>query len=126
MNDILLLGSAIYNYLNTNGTIPTYFAQAPQNTNTPYCVVMLMDASDEYTFNDAGVDSIFNIKVISNRQLPLEAIQLYGTVHELIQDAPITSNDFTTLQCRRADMYLFQDDADNWNVGGMYDFDIWK
>jgi hypothetical protein len=56
--------------------------------------------------------------------MPHEGVVLYHELHDLIQDAPLTSTDFTTLQIRRESMLMYEDDLGYWNVGGLYNFDI--
>lgn len=126
MNDMLQMGSALLSYINSNGTIPFYYQKAPQNTQKPYGVIVFSNGQDDYDFNSKGVDGDYFIKIISDRQLPYEAIVLYGEVHDLIQDAPLTSNSFTLRQVRRESLVQYQDDMDFWNVGGLYNFDIWE
>jgi hypothetical protein len=126
MNDLLLMGSALYQYFNTNGTATVYYQKAPQGASVPYTVIQFMTAVDEYTFNDKGVSSDYAIKVVSDRKFPFDAIQLYGYIHSLIQDGSVSVAGYNVLRIRRESMFQYQDPQDFWNVGGIYNLDIWE
>lgn len=126
MNDILLMGSALYRHLNTLGTTTVYYQKAPQNASVPFVVIQLINATDDYTFDDKGINADYSIKVISDRNFPLEAIQLYGNTHALIQDGTVTVEGNSVLRIRRESMFQFEDPQHFWNVGGIYNFDIWQ
>lgn len=127
MNDLLLMGSALLNYLTTNGTISAYYQKAPQGTNTPYVLIQMMSARDEYSFNDGGITADYSIKVVSDRKFPLEAIQLYGNTHSLIQDGTVSVGGYNLLRIRRESIFSpYCDPQDFWNVGGIYNLDIWQ
>lgn len=126
MNDLLLMGSALYQYFNTNGTATVYYQKAPQGASVPYTVIQFMTAVDEYTFNDKGVSSDYAIKVVSDRKFPFDAIQLYGYIHSLIQDGSVSVAGYNVLRIRRESMFQYQDPQDFWNVGGIYNLDVWE
>lgn len=126
MNDLLLMGSALYQYFNTSGTATVYYQKAPQGASVPYTVIQFMTAVDEYTFNDKGVSSDYAIKVVSDRKFPFDAIQLYGYIHSLIQDGSVSVAGYNVLRIRRESMFQYQDPQDFWNVGGIYNLDIWE
>lgn len=126
MNDLLLMGSALYQYLTTNGTATIYYQKAPQGATVPYTVIQFMNAVDEYTFNDKGVSSDYAIKVVSDRKFPFDAIQLYGYIHTLVQDGSVSVAGYDLLRIRRESIFQYQDPQDFWNVGGIYNLDIWE
>lgn len=126
MNDLLLVGSALHSYLNTQGTITTYYGKAPQSATVPYCLIYFVTSNDEYTFNDYGSSGDYQLKVISNKNLPEEAIRLYGSQHELMQNASLSISGFTLHRVRRESTFCYEDSTHFWNVGGLYSIDIWK
>lgn len=126
MNDLLHLGSAIYNHINTNGTIPTYYQKVPQQTNTPYCLVHFMNGYDEYTFDDQGLKTDYVIKIVSSKNHPEEAIRLYGNIHELFQDASLSISGYDVIYNRRESLINYEDQFHHWNIGGLYNIQIWK
>ncbi len=125
-NVLLQAGSALYNYINTNGTVDTYYQKAKQKSQLPYVIVAFVSATDDYTFTDDGINADYSIRVVTKNDFPDEAITLYGQVHELIQDAPLTFDGYSLMRIRRESIYQFQDSQDYWNVGGLYNLDIWK
>ena len=126
MNELLLMGSALYNYINTLGTITTYYQKAPQSATVPFVIIQLMSATDDYSFTDQGINADYSIKVISDRNFPLHAIQLYGSTHSLIQDGTIAVEGNSVLRIRRESIFQFEDSEHFWNVGGIYNFNIWQ
>lgn len=126
MNDHLLVGSACYNHIRTNGTVTTYFHKAPQNASVPYCLVYFMTANDDYTFSDQGLNADYIVKVISNKNHPEEAIRLYGDIHELFQNADLQIPGYDVIRVRRESLLNYEDQSHFWNVGGLYNIDVWK
>ena len=78
------------------------------------------------TFNDKGLNADYVVKVISDKNFPEEGIRLYGDVHELVQDASLTIPGYSVLRVRRESILQYEDQMHFWNVGGLYNFDIWK
>lgn len=126
MNDLLNVGSAIFNHINTNGTVTTYYQKARQSATVPYCLVYFMTANDDYTFSDNGLNADYIIKVISDKNFPEEAIRLYGNIHELFQNAQLSIPGYDILRVRRESPIQYEDQSHFWNVGGLYNIDIWK
>jgi hypothetical protein len=126
MNDLLLLGSALYQKTATNGTVTTYYQKAPQDASTPYCLVQYVTATDEYTFGDRGINATYSIKVVTDHKLPFGAINLYSTVHSTVQDSVLTITGYQTLRIRRESQFQFEDPQHFWNVGGIYSLDVWQ
>lgn len=123
MNNILLNGSALYSYLNTNSTVDIYY-QKVQNATPPYCLVTLVSGNDDYTFDSEGFSADYIIKIVSNRQFPLEAIELYGDIHELVQDANLGLPGI--IKIRRESIINFEDDNNYQHVGGLYRLETWE
>lgn len=126
MNDLLHVGSALYNHIKNNGTIECYYHKAKQSASVPYCLVYFMTGNDDYTFNDNGLNADYVVKVISDKNFPEEAIRLYGDIHEFVQDASLTIPGYSVLRVRRESILQYEDQMHFWNVGGLYNFDIWK
>jgi len=126
MNNLLLMGSALYSYINTQGTITTYYQKAPQSAQPPFVIVSFVSATDDYTFDSNGMNADYFIKVVGSKVFPESTISLYGAVHDLIQDAPITITGNNLLRIRRESIMQYQDSEDFWNVGGLYNLDTWK
>jgi len=126
MNDLLHVGSALYNHIKNNGTIDCYYHKAKQSASVPYCLVYFMSANDDYTFNDKGLNVDYVVKVISDKNFPEESIRLYGDIHELVQDVSLTIPGYSVLRVRRESILQYEDQMHFWNVGGLYNFDIWK
>ena len=125
MTNFLLAGSAIFNKL-TGGTIPVFYQLAPQAQSPPFVEIVFMSGMDERTFTDKGLNTTFLVKVISDRQYPLQAIQAYGGIHDLLEDAVITFDDYNLLMIRRESIVQYQDPDRFWHVGGNYNLDIWE
>ena len=126
MNDLLHVGSALFNHIKNNGTIDCYYHKAKQSATVPYCLVYFMSANDDYTFNDKGLNADYVVKVISDKNFPEEGIRIYGDIHELVQDASLTIPGYSVLRVRRESILQFEDQMHFWNVGGLYNFDVWK
>lgn len=126
MNDLLHVGSALYNYIATNGTVTTYYQKAKQSATVPYCLVYFMNANDDYTFDSKGLNADYVIKVVSDKAFPEEAIRLYGDVHDIIQDSGFTIPNYEVIRVRRESILQYEDQSHFWNVGGLYNIDIWK
>lgn len=143
-NSFSALGSALYSRLgtvsytyNTNGTatatgtLGTYYALAPQNTNPPYVIVQMASALDDYTFGTAtnkhGESMDYIVKVISDRYGPTaQAYGIYGQVHDALQDAPLSVAGNQLLRCRRTSRIEYMDSEKYWHVGGLYRIDVWE
>lgn len=126
-NDFIAMGSALASYLGTAGTVAVWYALAPQNTQPPYCIVQRQAATDEYTFTDNGVNTLHVVKIVSNRNWPGEAYQIYTHIHEALTDAPLNvGTAFKLLRCRRSNTIEFQDPSKYWHVGGVYRIDLWE
>lgn len=126
MNELLHLGSAIFNHIKTNGTIDCYYHKAKQSATVPYCLVYFMSANDDYTFSDNGLNADYVIKVISDKNFPEESIRLYGEIHSLVQDSQLSIPGYDVLRIRRESLMQYEDQMHFWNVGGLYNFDVWK
>ena len=122
----LLIGSALLNNLTTNGTVTTYYGKAPQSATPPYCLIYFVTSNDDYTFNDNGINADYQIKVISNKNFPEEAIRLYQSQHVLTQDANLSIPGYKLMRIRRVSTFEFEDQFHYWNVGGLYNLDVWK
>lgn len=125
MTSVLSLGSAVYNTV-ASGTLPAFYHLAPQSQNPPYAEVILLSGIDDYTFDDKGFNASFLVKVISDRQFPLEAIQAYDTVHGILQDASISFTGYSVIRIRRESIVNYQDNERFWHVGGNYNFEVWE
>jgi hypothetical protein len=123
-NDIPALGSAINSVLDTAGTVNVYWALAPQGGTPPYCIFNRQAAADGYTFSSHNVTADYLVKVISNRQWPSEAAQIYSHLHAAIQDAALTVTGYTALRCRRTATLEYMDSEHYWHVGGIYRVEI--
>lgn len=124
-NDFTALGSALASHLGTAGTVPAYYALAPQGQQPPYCIIQRQAAVDEYTFTDGGVSTDYVVKVVSNRNWPGEAYQVYGHIHDAMQDAPLSVTGFQLLRCRRRSTVEYRESSGYWHVGGLYAIHIW-
>lgn len=126
-NDMMAMGSAIYNKLGGTAATPAvYYALAPQSTQPPYVIVQRLSAADEYTFTGQGVSAEYVVKVVSNRQWPSEAWAAYGTVHNTLQDASLTIPGYTALRCERSSTVEYIDPERFWHVGGIYRVEAWQ
>jgi hypothetical protein len=125
-NDFAALGSALYARLGTAGTVGVYYALAPQGGTPPYCIIQRQAGVDEYTFTDGGVSTDYVVKIVSNRQWPNEAYQVYTHIHDALQDAPLTVTGFQLLRCRRRSTIEYREPEGFWHVGGIYRIDLWR
>jgi hypothetical protein len=127
-NDFTALGSALFARLNNQGTVGVYYGLAPQGGTPPYCIIQRQAAVNEYTFGTAGggVSTDYMVKIVSNRNWPGEAYQVYTHVHNAMQDAPLTVTGFTLLRCRRQSTIEYRDTDGYWHVGGLYRLDLWE
>ena len=126
-NSFTAFASAVYTALGGTAATPAaYYGVAPQETIPPYTIFQRMTASDEYTFDGAGLGADYMIKVISDRQWPGKAYDAYGTVHTNIQNAALTITGYTALRCERQTTIEFQDDDRYWHVGGIYRVEGWE
>lgn len=107
-----------------SGTLAFYYSKAPLTVKPPFGIIDFNNGSDDYTFTDNGLESTYQIKVISDQTFPFEAASLYADVHTLIQDAPLTFSDFYLMQCRRTSPIQYQDPQGFWHIGGIYEIDI--
>lgn len=125
-NDLTAFGSAIYSKLGGTAASPAvYYALAPQGSQPPYIIVQRLSAVDEYTFTGQGVSADYVVKVVSNRQWPVEAWNAYGTVHSTLQDASLSITGFTALRCERRSTVEYIDPERYWHVGGIYRVEAW-
>lgn len=126
-NDFSAFASAVYSALGGTAATPAaYYALAPQGSTPPYCVFQRMTGSDEYTFDDGGVNADYLVKIVSNRQWPGEAYAAYGTVHSAMQGKQLTISGFTALRCERRTTVEYQDNDRFWHVGGIYRIEAWE
>jgi len=126
MTNILLAGSAIYNAADSATSLPVYFQLAPQSQNPPFVEVSFVSGMDERTFTDKGLNCIYMVKVVSDRQFPLEAIQAYDDLHSILEDSAITFNDYSLLRIRRESIIQYQDPERFWHIGGNYNLEFWE
>jgi hypothetical protein len=125
-NDFTALGSALYSKLGGTAASPAvYYALAPQGSTPPYVIVQRLNAVDEYTFSGEGVSADYVVKVISNRQWPVEAWNAYGTVHSTLQGASLSITGFSALRCERRSTVEYIDPERFWHVGGVYRVEAW-
>jgi hypothetical protein len=128
-NDLLSLGSALHTTLYAAATVPVYDTLAQQGSSPPYCVYQRQDGLDSYTFGTAtahGVSADYLVKVISNRQWPQEAREIYTHIHDIMQDGAHSVSGYQLLQSRRTSTVEYQDRERHWHVGGIYRVDIWE
>lgn len=124
MNELYNLGSALYQHLRTNGSIDIYYAKAPQQATADYALIYFVASNDDYTFTDKGQNGDYQLKVISSKNFPDFAIQMYGYLHDQLQDASLNLPNYDVLRIRRQSTFLFEDQKHFWNVGGLYSIDI--
>lgn len=122
----MALGSAIYSRLATPLGSAIYDAVAPQGGTPPYTVWQVMAATDEYTFNTDSEELEVMVKVISNQTWPGQARRVYGTVHNYMQDAPLSVTGFQVLRCRRVSRLQYTDTDSFHHVGGLYRVSLQK
>ena len=126
-NDFSAFASAVYGALGGTAANPrAYYALAPQGSTPPYTIFQRMSASDEYTFDSAGVGADYLIKVVSNRQWPGEAYAAYGSVHTAVQGKQLSMSGYTALRCERRTTIEYQDNDRFWHVGGIYRIEAWE
>lgn len=123
-NDFTAMSSALYSVLNAAATVDVYYALAPQGSTPPYTIFQRSAAVDDYTFTSAGVSADYIVKVVSNRNWPGEAMEVYGHIHSAMDDATLTISGYSHLRCRRDSSLEFRDDEGFWHVGGIYSVDI--
>src|SRR5210317_2039147 len=109
-NDFTALGSAIYTVLNAAATVNIYYALAPQGGTPPYAIFQRSAAADNYHFASGGVNADYVLKVISNRNWPSEAQEIYGHLHDAFDDSALSVSGYTYLRCRRDSSLEFRDD----------------
>jgi hypothetical protein len=120
VDSFMALGSAIYTRLAAPLGSAIYDVNAKQGGTPPYTVWQVLTTTDEYTFNTTSEELEVQLRVVSNRKWPAEAKRVYGTVHNYMQDAPLSVTGFTVLRCRRTDKFLYADPEGFWHVGGVY------
>ena len=121
VNDSLSFGSAIYNVLHAGATVDVYYVLALSGATPPYCIYQRQAAMDDYTFGSGhGVEAEYVVKVISNREWPTEALNVYTHIHSLMQDAPLSMTGYTSIRCRRVSTIEYMDNEKFWHVGGRY------
>lgn len=125
-NHFVALGSALYAKLDAVGTVNVYDTLAVQGGTPPYCIFQEQAGVDEYTFTDNGVSTDYVVKVVSNRNWPGEAAQIYTHIHEGLQDTALTVTGFQSLRCRRRSTIKYRDPDGFWHVGGVYRIDLWE
>ena len=122
---VLAVGTAIYTRLHAQATVDVFYALATQGATPPYTVYQRMVSMDEYTFGTARLlNADYMVKVISNRNWPVEALDVYAHIHNAMQDAPLTVTGFTCLRCRRKSTIEYRDPDGFWHVGGLYRVEI--
>ncbi len=127
MDPFSIIGSALYSYLGTAGTVPVYQDLAPQGSAAPYLVYSFQSGPDVYSWGGEETQTEYQVKVVSNRENSAEATRLYREVHEVLQDAPLSVGDgVSLLRCRRSALVKYQDSKRFWHVGGLYRIDIIK
>jgi hypothetical protein len=101
---------------------------APQGSAVPYAIMQPQQPGvDAYTFG-AGreISADWVVKVISDRQWPGQAINLFSYVDGLMQDAALSVTGWRVLRCRRVSAIQYQDPDRFWHVGGVYRVDLSK
>lgn len=129
MVDPYAVGSALFNKVKQSGTIATYFQKAPQSATTPYTLVYFMTANDDYSFGSDGLNADYVVKVVTSQDKqshPELALALYSSVHSSLQDSNFTIPGYTVIRIRRESILTYEDQSHFWNVGGLYNLDIWK
>jgi phosphosulfolactate phosphohydrolase-like enzyme len=130
MVDPYIVGSAFFNSIRNAGTIATYYQKAPQSATTPYTLVYFMTANDEYAFgNSDGLNADYIVKVVSSQDKqyhPEIALALYSSVHSNIQDIVFSIPGYNVIKIRRESILTYEDQMHFWNVGGLYNLQIWK
>jgi len=126
-------GTATYTYVTsgtalTTGTVGVWDTRAPQDRPTapPYIIYQMMVANDDYAFRDDwhSLSMDIAVRVVSDRQYPIQARQIYETAHGRLQDAALTVTGFATMRCRRMSPIEYLDTKNYWNSGGIFRIDI--
>jgi hypothetical protein len=121
MGDLASLGSAFYNLVNTaSGTVPAYYALAPQGSTRPYVIVQRQSAVDKYTFDSRGIEAIYQVRAVSDKQWPAQAQTVFDATHSGVQGGTMTVAGFTAILCRRESTFEYRETDGFWNVGGLY------
>lgn len=120
----LIIGSALYEFLGTAGTVPFGYEEVPQGSKPPYGVVMLQTGVNTYTSTSERVFVQYAVKIISNKLFPSEAWQVYGYHGDLLQDANISFGSLELWRIRRAFPIQFKDQDRFWHVGHVYDIEV--
>ena len=120
VDSFLALGSAIYNRLASPLGSAIYDTLAPQMGTPPYSVYQVMTTSDEYTFNTDGEELEVMVKAVSSAIWPGQAKQVYGTIHNYMQTAPLSVSGFQLIHCLRVSKFQYQDNERFHHVGGLY------
>ena len=129
MVDPYIIGSAFYNSIRNAGTIATYYQKAPQSATTPYTLVYFMTANDDYSFGSEGLSADYVVKVVHSQDKqshPEQALKLYSSVHSNVQDVNFSIPGFYVIKIRRESILTYEDQSHFWNVGGLYNLQIWK
>jgi len=121
-----MLGSALYNKISTAGTVTTYYQKAPQSGTPPFCIISFVNANDDYVFSKKGVQGDYFVKVISDKNFPEQAIVLYSSIHDILQDVSLTIPGYSVIKIRRESLVQYEDQFHFWNVGGLYNLEIWQ
>lgn len=128
INPYTIIGSALAGHLGTAlGTaLPVYRGIAPQGARPPYGIYAPLSGVEEYTWDSEEVQTQYQIKIVSEAKADGEAIRLYGQLHAVVQDAPLSvGGGVSLLCCRRSGLIpSYQDSKNYWHVGGIYRIDI--
>lgn len=124
-----IIGSALAGYLGTAGTVPVYqdlaITAGGAPVQPPYLIYALQSGPQVYTWDGEEVQTEYQVKVVSNRENSAEATLLYKSVHDVLQDAPLTMpGSVSLLRCRRSTLVKYQDPKRFWHVGGIYRVDV--
>jgi len=120
------IGSALYSRLADQGTVNTYHTLAPQQGTPPYCTFNPQNPGiDGYVMSgSAMVSTDYVVKVVSNRNWPTEAIDIYTHIHNAVQDLGTAVPGYSLMYCRRTSGVQYRDPDGYWHVGGLYRIDI--
>ncbi len=125
-NDFGALGSALYTLLDNASTAPVYNLVAPQGTVWPYVVFQRQDAQDEHTFDSAGVNADYVVKVVGKDQFPTALERMYDGIHAVIDGAGMPVTGYNLLRMERQTTIEYRDTDMFWHVGGLYRVEIWE
>lgn len=124
----MAIGSAIYGRLATPLGSAIYDGIAPAGAPSTFAVWQVATDLDEYTFgaNAKDLESLDVIlRCVSDRHWPDRARAMYGTVHNYMQNAPLSVTGFTVIRCkRRGGKFQYQDSELFWHVGALYQIEI--